>query len=143
MAACRYTCEGCNRAVPRAMWEDDQCWATDSSEFYCYDCWEEWTTKQGGKQGSVCRSSTGSALASTFASTSTFASAFASAPAYNRMDVDEYEDEDEDMFRCVETGVAGKVRPRPGCSCVVWSKKKCARPLGLANCQLPRPGLGM
>jgi len=104
MAACRYTCEGCNRAVPRAMWEDDQCWATDSSEFYCYDCWEEWTTKQGGKQGSVCRSSTGSALASTFASTSTFASAFASAPAYNRMDVDEYEYEDEDMFRCVRGG---------------------------------------
>ena len=61
--ACRYTCEGCNRAVPRAMWEDDQCWATDSSEFYCYDCWEEWTTKQGGKQGSVVRQHTASKAA--------------------------------------------------------------------------------
>ena len=30
MAACRYTCDGCNRAVPRAMWEDDQYWTTES-----------------------------------------------------------------------------------------------------------------
>ena len=47
MAACRYTCDGCNRAVPRAMWEDDQYWTTDSSEFYCHGCWVEWTAKQG------------------------------------------------------------------------------------------------
>ena len=112
MAACRYTCDGCNRAVPRAMWEDDQYWTTDSSEFYCHGCWVEWT----GKQGSLVPGMGASAVATMVGSStdpapaSTLASVFASAPAYDRMDV--HESEDEDMRRCVETSVTGKVRPR-------------------------------
>ena len=64
----------------------------------------------------------------TFASTSTFESAFASAPAYDRMDVDESEDEseDEDMFRCVETVIrqhtASKAAHLNGTCIMYWVK---------------------
>lgn len=98
MSTSRYTCDGCNRAVPRVMWEDDQYWTTDSSAFYCHGCWMEWTEKQG------------SLVPGMAASASTFALVFASAPAYDRMNVDK--SVDEDMRRSVETSVTGKVHPR-------------------------------
>ena len=105
MAACPYTCDGCDREVPWTMWEDDEYWTTDGSDFYCDGCWAEWTTKQGSLvlgagasagatkvSGSTSRSSSRSSTSRSstgLAQASTFASVFASAPAYDRMDAGE------------------------------------------------------